>query len=99
MAFKMAHIIDIVLLLIAFAVPAYLVVRFNLIGVLVGALIFWLTLIIAGEVLSALDSERGRLLDAVWLRAGWLASLIYCALIYGVKQLYSFWRAKSRRAI
>ncbi|MFL6230191.1 MAG: hypothetical protein ACJ741_15575 [Pyrinomonadaceae bacterium] len=95
----MAHFIDIILTLIAFVVPAYLVVRFNLIGVLVGALIFWLTLIIAGEVLSALDPERGRLLDAVWLRAGYLASLIYCALIYGAKQLYSFWRAKSRRAI
>jgi len=99
MAFNMAHFLDTVLTLIALVVPVYLVVRLNLIGVVVGALWFWLTLVMAGELLSALDPERSRLLDAFWLQAGWLAGLFYGALIYGAKKLSSFWRAKRRPAI
>ena len=99
MAFDMTHLTDTVLTLVAFVVPAYLVVRLNLIGVVIGATFFWLTLVIAGEVLSALDPGRPRLLDAFWLRAGWLAGLSYCGLIYGAQRLYSSWRARRRPAI
>lgn len=99
MAFNMTRLADTALTLFAFVIPAYLVIRFKLVGVLTGALIFWLTLMIAGEVLSALDPERPRLLDALWLRLGWLAGLIYCASIYGARQLYSYWRSKRRRAV
>ena len=95
----MACFLDTVLTLIALVVPVYLIIRLNLIGVVVGALCFWLTLVMAGEMLSALDPERSRLLDAFWLQAGWLAGLFYCALIYGAKKLCSFWRAKRRPAI
>ena len=99
MALNMAHFIDTVLTLIASVVPVYLVIRLNLLGVVVGAIFFWLALVAAGEMLSALDPGRPPLLDAFWLRAGWLAGLLYCALIYGAKKLYSFWRAKRRPAI
>ena len=95
----MAHLIDNFLMLFALAAPACLVLRFNLAGAVVGALTLWLTLVFAGEVLSALDPGRSRLTDAVWVQAGWLASLIYCLLIYGAKQLYSFLRGRRRRAI
>ena len=94
----MAHFVDIAFTLIAFGVPAYLVIRFGLIGAVVGALIFWLTLAFAGEVLPALDPGRSRLLDGFWLRVGWAAGLTYGALIYGARQLYSFWRSGRRPA-
>ena len=94
----MTHFIDIVLTLLALTVPAYLAVRFNLIGVLAGGLLCWLTLLIAGEALSALDPGRSRLLDLFWLRVGWLAGLTYCASIYGVKRIYCYRRVRRRTA-
>ena len=95
----MAHFVDTIFVLIACALPVYSVVRLNAVGIIFGALAFWIALIVSGLVLSALDPSRSRLLDSLWLWTGWLAGLIYCALIYGLKKLYCFRRAKRSRAI
>ena len=95
----MAHFVDTIFVLIAFALPVYLVVRLNAAGVIFGALAFWLVLIVSGLVLAALDPSRSDFLDSLWVWTGWLAGLIYCALIYGLKKSYHFWRERRGRAI
>jgi hypothetical protein len=71
--------VDNVCCIVAAALPILLVLRWNLLGVALGALVVWGTLIGAGMLLSALDPRReAGLLDAIWLMFGWIFGLIYC---------------------
>ncbi|PWT93275.1 MAG: hypothetical protein C5B55_04800 [Blastocatellia bacterium] len=73
---------DPIVLVLSLAVPIYVVLRFDWAGVIVGGIYLWLMLIAEGNILSAYDDERGRILDSFWLYAGWLVGLVYCAVIY-----------------
>ena len=73
---------------IALIVPIWFVLRYELIGILIGALIVWVVGVIAGEALSSLDPERDAgILDAIWLMFGWFGGLIYCGLIWAAKRI------------
>ena len=94
----MAHIADRILLIIALVVPILCVARWNLRGVLVGALFFWVVLMLAGSILARLDPERGASVgDGVWLLFGWLAGLLYCLPLYGLKRFILFLRSRYQR--
>ena len=82
---------DRILLIVALVVPILCVARWNLRGAIVGALFFWVVLVIAGWILSRLDTDRGTTVgDTVWLLFGWFGGLLYCLPIYGIKRLYLF---------
>jgi len=75
---------DIVVLVLTLAVPIYAVLRFNLIGIIIGSIYLWLMLIAEGDILSTYDHERGRILDYFWQYEGWIVGLVYCMVIYAV---------------
>ena len=90
---------DRILLIVALVVPILCVARWDLRGVIVGALFFWVALVIAGWILSRLDTERGTTVgDTVWLLFGWFGGLLYCLPIYGIKRLDLFFRSRYQRA-
>lgn len=91
----MLQLIDNGSLFLAAFVPVYCVLRWNLKGVFIGAVLFWIILLVAGLMLAALDPERGSsVLDGVWLLIGWLAGLMYCFPTYGGKRLFLYLRAR-----
>jgi hypothetical protein len=87
--------VDRLCLLVAVILPIPLVLRYNLIGVVLGTLVVWGSLFVAGLLLSALDPTRDAgILDGIWLLFGWLGGLMYCLPIYAVKRIViSLWRA------
>ena len=89
---KMAQILDKTCLALALVLPVLAVLRWNLWGVVLGTLVFWGSLLVAGPLLSALDPKRLRggtaMLDFLWLIFGWFPGVIYCFIIYGMKRLF-----------
>ena len=81
---------DILLTSVVMAVPAYLVVRAGWRGVVVAVPFMWISAFLAGEIQRAGDLAGERFGLAVWIVIGWLVSLAYCGLIYGVRQLALF---------
>ena len=79
-------------MIISLAGPTYLVVRYNRIGILLGAIMCWAILLVWGEMLVGLDPESRtpftRLAQNIWIITGWGFGLVYGALVYGVKKLY-----------
>jgi hypothetical protein len=68
--------------------PIYLVLRFNLWGILAGSISVWVVGIIAG---MALIPYRGdSVTDTMWILFGWLGGLMYASLIYGLKKLFLY---------
>ena len=93
---RMLQIVDTFFLVLAFMVPIFCVVRWNLKGAFIGAAFFWAILLLSGFIIAAFDAERGSsVVDGAWLVLGWLAGLIYSFLIYGLKRLYLYFRAKT----
>ena len=88
---RLAHIVDHACLAVAYVLPVITVLRWNLIGVVIGTLVVWGSLAVAGPLISQLDPSRleggTAMLDVIWLLAGWIAGLLYCLLIYGSKRL------------
>jgi hypothetical protein len=93
----MAQWVDHICITVAFILPMLLVLRWNLWGVLYGTIVFWGSLVVAGQLLSRLDEGRdAALLYHVWILFGWIAGLSYCVAIYAVKRL-AFWIWESIR--
>jgi CDP-diglyceride synthetase len=85
------QIIDHLCVVIAFIIPAYVVLRSPhwMSTIPLGAVIFWLTLIITGYLLSAFDPERSTaVLDTIWRFFGWLAGLLYASSLYALRRLF-----------
>jgi membrane-bound ClpP family serine protease len=83
-----AELVDTGSLVVAIVGPVLLVLRWKRSGVLLGAAFAWLTLIVAGEALSALDPSReGALGDSFWVLFGWVATLAYSSLIYAALRI------------
>jgi hypothetical protein len=79
--------VDTICLLVAAILPIPLILRWNRLGVALGALVVWGSLIVAGILLSALDPRHeAGILDATWLLFGWFGGLMYCLPIYLVKR-------------
>jgi hypothetical protein len=92
------HLASIIFMILAFTVPIYLVFRFKGIGVVLGALFFWGDGIIVGQLLRVLDPARDNGPgDMVWLLMGWLPSIIYAFILFGIKHLI-LWIISKRKA-
>lgn len=93
-----AQIVDCVCLALAFIVPVIVVLRSNrwFIAIPLGGFIFWIILYLSGRILSVLDPLRNAgVLDTIWLYAGLLPSLLYTALLYGLRRGLLFMREPS----
>lgn len=77
--------------------PIPFVLRWQRWGVLFGAAFAWLVLIVAGDVVSALDPAReGALSDSIWVLFGWIATLAYSLLVdAAVRITRAFWSRRS----
>jgi len=88
----MAHLADKACLLIALLAPPLLVFRFNRLGIILGALTVWASLLLASFLLGILDPPSRNswttFFDLVWIATGWLVGLLYCLIFYGLKLLY-----------
>ena len=83
------YILDKIFLVLAFAVPVALVVKFKSFGIIYGAGWHWMILIIAGEYLNMADPSRhAAMLDHIWIMFGWIWAILYCAGIYMITYLF-----------
>lgn len=90
-------VVDQTCLWIAALAPIPLIIWRRWIGFVLGALVVWATLIIAGILLSQLDPQRdGGMLDTVWLLFGWIGGAMYCLPILGVREAIA-WMIRQRR--
>lgn len=96
----LAELVDIGSLVVAIVGPVLLVLGSERWGVLLGAVFAWLALIVAGDVLSALDPSReGALVDSTWVLFGWVATLVYASLISVVVRITrAFWSRRTERS-
>lgn len=97
-----AHAVDIGFLVVAAVGPVLFVLRWRRRGVAPGAIFAWGVLVVAGEVLSALDPARMRMLDHLWFFFGWIGTLSYALAVYlvvsGGAMLWSSWQGfRTRR--
>ncbi|MGE3822415.1 MAG: hypothetical protein AB7I30_23620 [Isosphaeraceae bacterium] len=80
--------VDNACLIAAAILPVPLILRWNWLGVLLGTLIVWGSLVVAGVLLAELDPAReAGVLDGVWLLFGWLGGLLHRVPIYVVKRV------------
>lgn len=78
----LAEFVDIGFLVVAIVGPVLLVLRSERWGVLLGAAFAWLVLIVAGDVLAALDPARDAAMgDSIWVLFGWVGTLAYSSLV------------------
>ena len=86
----MAQLRDLLLTGIAFGLPAYFVFRSTRFGVPLGAAMLWLLIFLCGEISATwsfsppMDNRAAALED--WLLAGWVYGLVYCSLVWLLKQ-------------
>jgi membrane protein YqaA with SNARE-associated domain len=78
--------------------PVWLIIRMRWIGLLLGVLSHWWIGIATGVILSELDPQReGAMLDVIWLVGGWIAGLIYCLPIFGIRELVAWVSGRDKR--
>jgi hypothetical protein len=83
--------VDLLCMVTAFLAPIILIIYLRWIGLALGALVSWVSLVIAGYWLSALDPKREVLfLDTLWLFIGWIPSAIYATIIFGLRELIAW---------
>lgn len=88
--------VDQICLWTAILAPIVLIVCFRWLGLALGILVTWISLIIAGLWLSALDPKREVLfLDTLWMLLGWLPAAIYGCLIFGIRECIAWILRKS----
>ena len=86
----MAAVCSILVLSVALILPIALVWRFERLGVFLGTLTAWGSLMLAGWLLAQFDPQ-GDEGDNIWILFGWLPSLVYCYIIeitLGFKELH-----------
>lgn len=82
---------DIAGLILMLGVPVWLIIRLRWVGLILGILAHWWIGVAIGAVLSELDPQReGAMLDLIWLVGGWIAGLIYCLPIFGLRELIAW---------
>ena len=91
------HELDSLILALSVILPTWIVLRSGDRGILVGAALQWILMIVAGAVLSARARDRGFNLDGLWILMGLIPCLVFCLVIHGLKLLAKkVWRfAKS----
>jgi hypothetical protein len=93
-AISLAQMVDKICLAVAFVLPILVVIRWNWYGVVLGTLIHWGTLFVAGELISEIaPGSRGDchgMLDILWLLGGWVSGVVYCLVIFAIKCLVLF---------
>ena len=99
---RLASVVDDVCVAAAITLPVVAVLRWNRVGVFVGAFTNWLSIVVAGLLINELDPKHGgglsATLDLVWFLFGWIAGLFYSLLIFAVKSLAIFvWRKTMRQ--
>ena len=93
------HLADQICLWFALIAPVPLILAFRWIGVALGVAVVWAALGIAGVWISSLDPERdAAILDSVWLLFGWVAGLLYCLPIFGLREFVVYLLRRSQRA-
>ena len=79
-------IVDVVALGVSLVGPSVLVLYFRWKGVVVGALLMWGAMHVAGMLLSSIDPNRElRMLDSAWALLGWVPGLLYSILVLAVR--------------
>lgn len=81
------QIFDSIISVISLIVPACLIFKYNLRGVVWGGLFLWVILLISGFILRFDPNRHAAILDALWLFVGWLPSLMYCMIIYMLRTI------------
>ena len=75
---------DLFCLTLAAVAPVWLVWRYDKLGMLIGAAVVWLTLLLAGIILSGLDESRETsVVDGLWLLFGWIVASFTVSPCYG----------------
>ena len=94
----MTYFADTGVLVIAAIVSAALVLRFGVIGFLIGVVTVWALGILRIELLYRLDPQRdAAMLDAAWVAVlGWLVGVIWCAPFLAGRLLFR-WRRQRQR--
>lgn len=91
----LAHLVDWTFMIILVLIPIYLVIQFNLMGIIVGSLFVWLMLILSGMVLNYIDPHRvGGIIDSLSLIFGGFEGLLYCGAIYLVRLMIITFKKK-----
>jgi hypothetical protein len=94
---RSVHFWDLFCLFLMFLLPLVFVLRWNLIGVVAGAILFWGIGVAAGRIAQALDPRRDvAMLDSVWVIFGLAGGLLYCVPIYLLKLLVRWLRRKDK---
>lgn len=79
---------DILLLVVAFGLPAYFVLRFSSAGLLLGSLTMWFAVAAVCEIHYASQAYPDRCATSVWLCVGWFLSLGYCLCLHAAQGAY-----------
>jgi len=92
----MTSLADIGPLVVAAIISAALVLRFGVIGFVVGVVSVWALGILRTQLLYRIDPQRdAAMLDAAWVAVlGWLVGALWCAPFLGGRWLF---RLKRRR--
>jgi len=87
-----AHLVDDSLFAFAIVFPIVAVLRWNVVGIWIGAAVAWAALIASGELIKALDpasrTPSTAVADICWILGGWVFTVAYASLIYGIKRLW-----------
>ena len=90
---------DILIFVLVFGLPAYIVLRAGWRGVIAGSLTMWCIGYLVGVLERAGEPKSESLGMAVWIVLGWLVSLVYCGAIYGARELFRFIRRKTGKSV
>lgn len=103
MALNLAHVLDLAFCGLSLFGPIITIifVRRWWLSIALATLIPWFGLILCGILLAKLDPLRSSLPgDQIWIMVGWLPSLLYAVILYGLKVLVLLgkaWRSGRRR--
>ena len=95
-----SHAYDIFVFALALGIPAYVVFRFERLwaAIPLAAVTSWLAIYFGGRFVSAGHPEQhSPYLDAVWLRTGWIAGVVYALLLVGFRFLFHYLRKRDAR--
>src|SRR6266576_1794862 len=92
-----SHAYDIFVFALALGIPAYVIFRFERLWATIplATITSWLVIYFGGRLVSAGHPEQHpSYLDAVWLRTGWIAGLVYALLLVGFRFFFHYLRER-----